>query len=235
MIVESMTYDEICREFNRIHAEYFPRIQSRMRPDGTECAKIRRYMLKHKSLKNVLFPAITYQVDNNTTFCSIPLIHDYSTFKKIGPTAVTFITYINKHGMNALVRGGSLDNQFFFITSHFFDRYMERFLDQKISKIEAIAEFFANNGSFVMTPHPTKDNPNNMIGSANDVVFFSERLTDTISIMRTCITREQLYDNQTHHTELLDRLVDEFDVERETLKQYIVNNRNNPYVHVPFF
>lgn len=235
MIVESMTYEEICREFNRIHAEYFPRIQSRMRPDGTDCSKIRRYMLKHKSLKNVLFPAITYKVDNNTTFCSIPLIHDYNTFKKIGPTAVTFITYINKHGMNALVRGGSLDNQFFFITSHFFDRYMERFLDKKISKVEAIAEFFANNGNFVMTPHPTKDNPNNMIGSANDVVFFSERLTDTISIMRTCITREQLFDNQTHSAELLDKVVDEFDVERETLKRYIVNNRKNPFVHVPFF
>lgn len=235
MIVESMTYEEICREFNRIHAEYFPRIKSRMRPDGIDCAKIRRYMLKHKSLQNVLFPAITYQVDNITTFCSIPIIHDYHTFKKIGPTAVTFITYLDKHGMNALVRGGSFVNQFFFITSHFFDRYMERFLGQKISKIEAIAEFFANNGSFVMTRHPTKDNPNNMIGSANDVVFFSERLTDSISIMRTCITREQLFDNQTHSAELLDKLVDEFDVERETLKQFIVNNRKNPYVHVSFF
>lgn len=235
MIVESMTYEEICREYNRIHDIYFPRIKSRMNPDGSNCAKIRRYMLKHKSLQNVLFPAITYQVDNNTTFCSIPLIRDYHTFKKIGPTAVTFITYLDKHGMNALVRGGSRDNQFFFITSHFFDRYMERFLGQKISKIEAIAEFFANNGSFVMTPHPTEDNPNNMIGSANDVVFFSERLTDKISIMRTCITREQLFDNQTHSAELLDKLVDEFDLERETLKQFIVNNRKNPYVHVPFF
>lgn len=230
-----MTYEEICREYNRIHDIYFPRITSRMRTDRDYCSKMRRFLLKHKSLKNVLFPAITYQVDTNTTFCSIPLIADYNTFKKIGPTAITFITYINKYGMNALIRGGSRDNQFFFITSHFFDRYMERFLDKKISKIEAIAEFFANNGSFVMTPHPTKDNPYNMIGTANDIVFFSERLTDTISIMRTCITREQLFDNQTHSAELLDKLVDEFDVERETLKRYIVNNGKNPYVHVPFF
>lgn len=90
MIVESMTYADICREFYRIHDKYFPRIKSRMNPDGTYCAKMRRYMLKHKSVQNVLFPAITYQVDNNTTFCSIPLIHDYHTFKKIGPNAVTF-------------------------------------------------------------------------------------------------------------------------------------------------
>ena len=192
-------------------------------------------MLKHKTLQNVLFSPVTYQVDNNTTFCSIPLIQDYNTFKKIGPTAVTFITYINKHGMNAVVRGGNFDNQFFFITSHFFDRYMERFLNKQISKIEAIAEFFANNGSFLMTPHPTKNNPNNMIGTSNDIVFFSERLSDTISIMRTCITREQLFDDQTHSTELLDEIVSEFDVEREKLKQFIVDNRSNPYVHIQFF
>ena len=230
-----MTYEEICREYNRIHDIYYPRITSKMRPDGTECAKIRRYLLKNKNLQNVLFHPVTYQVDNNTTFCSIPLIKDYNTFKRIGPTIVTFITYINKYGMNAVVRGGNYDNLFLFVTSHFFDRYMERFLDTKLSKIEAIAEFFANNGSFVMTPHPTKKNPNNMIGTSNDIVFFSERLSDTISIMRTCITREQLYDNQTNSAEQLDKLIDEFDAERETLRKYIVNNRNNPYVHVTFY
>ena len=235
MIVESMTYEEICREYNNIHSIYFPRLQDRMRPDGQVCAKMRRFMLKHKSLQNVLFRPFTVQVDNNTTFCSIPLIHDYNTFKKIGPTAVTFITYLNRHGLNALTRGGSYDNQFFFITSHFFDRYMERFLETNITKIEAIAEFFANNGTYVMMSHPTIDNPNNMIGCANDIVFFSEHLTDTISIMRTCITREQLFDNQTHSAEVLDQLVANFDVERETLKQLIVKNRNKSYHHISYF
>lgn len=38
-----------------------------------------------------------------------------------------------------------------------------------------------------------------------------------------------------HSAEMLDKHVEEFDVERETLKQFIVNNRNYPYVHVPFF
>ena len=235
MIVESMSYEELCREFDKIHREFFPRFQKRMERDGAECAKIRRFMLKHKSWQNVLFPAMTYQVDNNTTFCSIPLIHDYSTFKKIGPTSVTFITYIDKHGTNAVVRGGSYDNQYFIITSHFFDRYMQRFLNTKISKIDAIAEFFANNGSFLMVPHPTTKNPNNMIGTANDIIFFSERLTDQISIMRTCIMREQLFDSQTHSAEMLDKIMAEYDVERETLKQFIVQNRNNPYCHASFF
>ena len=67
MIVESMSYEDICREFDNIHREYFPRVQDRMQKDGIDCSKIRRFMLKHKSWKNVLFPAITYQVDNNTT------------------------------------------------------------------------------------------------------------------------------------------------------------------------
>lgn len=235
MIVDNMTYEEICREYNRIHNIFFPRFQDRMRKDGAVYAKMRRFMLKHKTLQNVLFSPVTYQADNNTIFCSIPFIQDYNTFKRIGPTAVTFITYINKHGMNAVVRGGNYDNQFYFITSHFFARYMERFLNRQISKIEAIAEFFANNDSFLMTPYPTKDNPNNMIGTSNDIVFFSERLTDTISIMRTCITREQLFETQIQSTELLDEIAVEFDVEREKLKQFIVNNRNNPYVHIPYF
>lgn len=235
MIVESMSYEDLCREFDKIHREFFPRIQKRMERDGAECAKIRRFMLKHKSWQNVLFPAITYQVDNNTTFCAIPHIHDYSTFKKIGPTCVTFITYVDKHGMNALVRGGDFDNKYFIITSHFFDRYMQRFLNTQISKIDAIAEFFANNGCALMTPHPTAKQPNNMIGTANDIVFFGEKLTDTIAIMKTCITREQLFDDQTHSTEMLDVIMQEFDVEREKLKQFIVQNRNNPYSHASFF
>lgn len=235
MIVESMTYEEICREYNRIHDIYFPRVQSKMRKDGALCSDIRRLMIKHKSLKNVLFAPLIHQVDNTTTFCAIPKVHDYKTFTRIGPIALTFITYLNKYGMNAVVRGGNYDNNFAILTSHFFERYMDRFIGKKISKIEAIGEFFANNESFIMTPHPTKDKPNNMIGCANDVVFFSEALSDTITIIKTCITREQLFETQTQSAELLDKLTDEFDVEREFLKQYIVKQSNNPYFHASYF
>lgn len=234
MIIESMTYEELCREFDKVHREFFPRVQERMKRDSAECSKIRRFMLKHKTWKNILFPAITYQVDNNTTYCSIPQVLDYSSFKKIGPTCVTFITYVDKHGMNALVRGGDFDNKYFIITSHFFDRYMQRFMNAQISKIDAIAEFFANNSCALMMPHPTAKHPNNMMGTANDIVFFGEKLTETVAIMKTCITREQLFDNQTQSTEMLDEIMQEFDAEREKLKQFIVQNRNNPYCHASF-
>ena len=98
-----------------------------------------------------------------------------------------------------------------------------------------MTEFFANNDCCLMVPHPTAKQPNNMIGTANDIVFFGEKLTDTIAIMKTCITREQLFDDQTQSTGMLDVIMQEFDVEREKLKHFIVQNRNNPYCHASFF
>lgn len=233
MIVESMSYEEICREYDKIHVTYFPRVQSKLDKYGEACSKIRRFLLKHRTWENVLFAPITYQVDNDTIFYSIPLIHDLYTFKKVGPTAVTFITYLNKHGMNALVRGNQYDDEYFFITSHFFNRYIERFLNSKFSKAEAIAEFFANNGSFMMTSHPTPKHPHSLIGSANDVVFFAEKIADKISVMKTCITRQMLYDDQSNFTEQLDKIVTEFDVEREMLMELITHNRIK-YHHISF-
>ena len=83
--------------------------------------------------------------------------------------------------------------------------------------------------------YPTEKHPNNMIGSINDVIYFCEMPSDNITIIKTCITREQLKGSQTEIAQELDGLVDSMDEAREKLLEMLVNNRNNPRIHIPYY
>ena len=67
MIVETMSYEEIAREYDKIHDSIFPRSKERI-----DCQGMRRYLLKHKNEENVWFKQLDYKVDHNTTFCVLP-------------------------------------------------------------------------------------------------------------------------------------------------------------------
>ena len=235
MIVDTMSYKELCREYDRIHEKYYLRAEKRLSIGGDDYNLIRRYMIKHRTQQDVLGKPLTFKVDNNTTFYAVPVISDYRTFCNIGPCAITFLTYNLGGGLNAIIRGGSNDNQYAFIRPHFFDRYIERFKDDEISKTKAIVEFITNNTVFIVKPYPTEKHPNNMIGSINDVIYFCEMPSDNITIIKTCITREQLKGSQTEIAQELDGLVDSMDEAREKLLEILVKNRNNPRVHIPYY
>ena len=60
-----MTYEDICREFDKIHDKYFEILKDRLRPESRGISQMRRYMLKHKAATDVLFKPITFKVDFN--------------------------------------------------------------------------------------------------------------------------------------------------------------------------
>lgn len=235
MIVETMTYEELCHEYDRIHNEFYPRVEERLSVGADDYKQIRRYMIKHRTQQNVLGKPLTFKVDINSIFYAVPVISDYKTLNRIGPGAITFLTYNVGGGLNAIIRGGSNDNQYAFIRPHFFDRYIERFKDDEVSKKKAIVEFITNNTVFIVKPYPTEKHPNNMIGSINDVIYFCEMPSDNITIIKTCITREQLKSSQSEITQELDDLVDSTEEAREKLLEILVKNRNNPRIHIPYY
>ena len=235
MIVESMSYEEICREYNRIHDIYYTRLQSKLSPDGKDVHKIRRFMLKHKDSTDVLFKPIKFTVDTNTNFYAIPKIPDYKFLMKKGPTAMTFLTYMCSYGLMALMRVGYNDNEYLFATSHFFDRFAERFLKKDVSKTESICQFFANNTNFIMTSFPTKDNPNNLIGVTDEVIIFGERIASNITFAKTCITRDMLFSSQIGATDMLDENIKFMIEDRERLRQYVLENKSGKLNHISFF
>lgn len=230
-----MSYEEFCREYDQIHDKFYLRAEKRLSIGTDDYNLIRRYMIKHWTQQNVLGKPLTFKADNNTTFYAVPVISDYRTFCNIGPGVITFLTYNLGGGMNAIIRGGLNDNQYAFIRLHFFDRYIERFKDDEVSKTKAIVEFITNNTVFIVKPYPTEKHPNNMIGSINDVIYFCEMPSDNFTIIKTCITREQLKASQTEIAQELDGLIDSMDEAREKLLEILVKDRNNQRVYIPYY
>lgn len=223
MIVETMTCEEICREYDKIHREFYAKLEIRLDWDSHTTSKIRRYLLAHKNARDVLFKPIKFKVDESTNYYAIPKIPDLKFFEKNGPSAMTFLTHTNSQGVMAVMRMGYHDDEYFFATRHFFDRFIERFLKEEVSKTEAICQFFANNTNFVMTPFPIQDNPNNLIGIADEVVFFGESISPKILLVKTCITREMLHSGQFDARDLLDESIKLVLKDREILKALLMN------------
>lgn len=79
MIVETMSYEEIAREYDKIHDSIFPRSKERI-----DCQGMRRYLFKHKNEENVWFKQLDYKVDHNTTFCVLPFTPGWKAFQRYG-------------------------------------------------------------------------------------------------------------------------------------------------------
>ena len=127
MIVETMSYEEMARESNHIIETYSKRVKDRFSPGQPEFNKLKRYMLKHKTSRNVKGDLVKYKISTTNTFYSIPLILNYKSFKILRRIIqIPFITYVNSHGMNVITDIESSENklEFLFFTSHFFRRYV---------------------------------------------------------------------------------------------------------------
>ena len=76
-----MTYEEICREYDRIHDIYYSKVKKRLDWDSPEINKIKRYVRKKGKEENLVF-TYPYKVDEATTFYSLAIVPDYNCFKK---------------------------------------------------------------------------------------------------------------------------------------------------------
>lgn len=99
MIVETMTCEEICREYDKIHREFYAKLEIRLDWGSYTTSKIRRYLLAHKNARDVLFKPIKFKVDESTNYYAIPKIPDLKFFEKNGPSAMTFLTHTNNQGV----------------------------------------------------------------------------------------------------------------------------------------
>lgn len=233
MIVETMTYEEICREYDRIHDIYYSKVKKRLDWDSPEINKIKRYVRKKGKEENLVF-TYPYKVDKATTFYSLAIVPDYNCFKKRGPLINTFITFRNSHGLNAIIRGGDLDNEYIIAYDHFFKRFIERFLKQEMPIEEVIPLFIANNSNVALASCPSTKYPNNIMGITNDVVIFAEKVAPKVTLMKTCITRDMLYDDQKYPAEVLDINVDLVAEFREYILQLMMNAPSGQFKYYDF-
>lgn len=223
MIVEAMTYEDLCRDYDRIHDIYYPRLLNKLDRDGQEINRIKRYVRKKGKPENLVF-TYTYKVDLSTTFYALVIVPDYNCLNKKGPVVNTFITYGYGSDLNAMFRGGPSDNDYIIAQSHFFVRFIDRSLKQEMPMENAICQYIANNSNLVLTPFPSPKYPKNIMGITSEVVVFAEQVAPRVTLLKTCITREMLYDDQKYPAEVLDINVELLAEFREYILQRMMNN-----------
>jgi len=234
MIVESMTYEDICRDYDRIHDIYFTRLINKLDRDGQEINKIKRIVRKKGKPENLVF-TYTYKVDLTTTFYALVIVPNYNCLNNQGPIINTFITYRNRFGLNLIFRGGPLDNEYIIAYDHFFRRFMERSLKQEMPIENAMCQFVANNSNFALMPCPSKKYPKNVMGITSDVVVFAELVAPKVTLMKTCITRDMLHDDQKIPAEVLDINVDLLAEFRAFILQRMMNGATGQLKYYDFY
>lgn len=217
MIVETMTYQEICREFDRIKDEFFLRSIHK-----TDERKIRQYMRAHRDEQIVYFKPVSCRVDNTSHFVTIPFSYGYKDYKSVGLHGRYFLIYKNRHGLNTVMTAGYHNEFHIFITSHFYQRYNERLLhDDSASKMDLIPQCIINADFFVFKPFPVEGNPNNYIGVTQELIVFAERIEEHILIVKTCVTSEQAFASREKAASLLyDDLIEYSNSWNEIVKHY---------------
>ena len=227
MLVDTMTYKEMAYEYARMYKDHlmmdtFNRMNNQ---NGPLYKHYRRYMIKHRQQKNVCFKPIIEDLDANSKFVSIPMTPDYKCFCKHGIGAAAFLVYRHHSGLLAFELLGFNYMSLIIYTHHFFDRYVERFLHgEETSRIDTICKFIKNNRNLTLSPYPFKEYPYNMLGLVNEVVLFGESIDHNITLLKTCVTKDMLFDKQLIIEAGLDKALKKCELQRQRLKDAAMKN-----------
>jgi hypothetical protein len=195
MIVESMSYEDIARIYDKVQKEHLPRLRNRI---DENIGKYRRHLLQHKNEHDIFFKRIEIKIDQNTFYEVIPFSHGWNFFQKERIIQCReYLLYINNRGIHAVTRGGYQDDLYLFVTAHFLDRYRERCLsDMTLEKRDVLEEFIKRDSNFSPIDFPLPDKPNNKLCVTDRGVIFIDIITPNILMANTFITKEKLRNGQ---------------------------------------
>ncbi|MCT4589097.1 MAG: hypothetical protein N4A71_14845 [Carboxylicivirga sp.] len=185
MIVPNMTSDELA---NEIMAD----IKNVRTKIGYASNKIRRIAIKSPKKHHQHMLEYTSPMKNNW----IVFINYY--LKE--PVYVPVVHYLNQYGLNGImVSEGDISLQHY--TSHFLDRYNQRFLKKDdMSKLELLKHFIKQNPMAQTQSLPDdKDYANQIFGRFSEGMGFGykERLTRNILFhFKTFVSSEMRFENQ---------------------------------------
>lgn len=200
MIVPTMTSEELAKEiisdFKHVTAKTKHLMKQTHKVAVRSKNKHHQQMFEYKSpLDNKWLIFINYHVKN--------------------PIFVPVIYYINRFGLNGImVSQNEVKDQYFHIrgrttiqqdmyhyTSHFLQRYNERFLQNNdMSKLDLLKHFIKQN-QFIQarTAPDTEKYKNPIYGKFNDGIGFGDKevlSTNNMLHFRTFLTTDKIYDNQ---------------------------------------
>ena len=209
MIVDSMSYLDICKEYQKIIKTYQKRCYFLYMPGTQKYKAIHRYMVKNKPASTHYFKTIEMKVDANTMFYCRPRASSYREFKKLGLHLDSHIIFRYKGNMMALTLTGTYGQYYMFYTGHFMDRYNERFLNNEFTKHDAFIHFLSNHVHILYTQAHDISDIGDMIGVSENLIAFAEMIGTNVLLIKTCITPEMMYKQQNNIAERLIKLIEE--------------------------
>jgi len=202
MIVDTMTHQEIVADFQKILSKHRDKIVAKM--DKI----VRRFFLqkggRNKSKKEVSFKAISQKVDNNSTLYVIPVCPDYKTFERMRPQTIFFLTFFKDNKLCVLSEAANFlgERKYNFFTKHLFDRYIERYLSDKVNHkidlMDAVKHFLEHNPNIVRVPCKMPRYPTNNYIAATDTggIITGKEIDSSIMEYKTYYGQEKLKDDQ---------------------------------------
>ena len=203
MIVDTMSMEQICAEYNKIEKIYRPKCERQLSKGGEKYREIHRYMVKKKPKGHIQFKPLTCKVDASTTFYCVPESLGHNLFKKYGLMKSYFMTFRYKNRMLGLQRTNGSKRLFVIYTSHFMARYIERILESSATREEALLHYINNNSSAYFTNAHNVTDLYDLMGVTDKCVAFAS-LEGNILIMKTCISPQMLFRNQKRKTDTLE-------------------------------
>lgn len=200
MIVPTMTYSEIANELGKDHQAVFAYANWL-----TSQNKYKRFAMKHPEPVN--FKPVYWTSGRKNNYVIIPSSEGKNFMKKNGISYTIFCYYFGeKNSLNAVMV--NQQERYNFYSSHLFDRYGERFLnDTSMNKVELMVEFAKNNSRYTITTFDTAVKyKNSIFGRVNEGIIIGCE-EEGFHVFKTFLTEDMLKGSEIEYNiDTLNRL-----------------------------
>ena len=146
MIVETMTYEKIAKEFESILQSY------PFKFNNLDHTMINQVFDQDTLASELILEPFILNLDENVTLYTIPYVEDIQSYEDEEFDKVTFITYPTSKGLMAVSKHPVKDSnvEFYdFFHPEFLDMYAKRYLkDKAMTETEIIIDFFKRSFTF---------------------------------------------------------------------------------------
>lgn len=212
IITETMSFFDVINIYEKDKPMLYHKIE----------AAVKKYEHQLKIRKNVKIRCEEVQGNRGLNYFIFFYNESLEDFRKNHAAFTVVAYYLLHNGFIAIDNRKSIYNKqtiedvYTIYLPHFFDRYRERILkNEHIQKIDVIKQFFQKSlDPYAMISQQDERYPEGVYVTYRDGMGIGYRRQDkNIIIMKTCISNEQIHQNQVDKKEICERLIREFSID----------------------
>ena len=197
MIVDTMSYEEIVNSYKKDIPEVLRKCCAIIKENHS---LYKRTILTRTRAGAVFFRPVDFQSSSGNNYSMQAFSYDKASFKKSGLRFYSFMSFVNKTGINVVI--DSMSNliskgYYAMFIPHFFERYRERFLNnESLGMRDTIYTYFKSNQGGSFMPVPSNKYKNSFYCAVHDGVALGTLINEEIILVKTFITYEMLKGDQ---------------------------------------